>query len=79
MGLAQEQKQQTVKIVNYLKNFVSYKSGSEKLCKARYFGIDEYIDCLDENAKKCEFSEPYGEGYLCKCILRIYIAKYLKM
>ncbi|MDD5063202.1 MAG: hypothetical protein PHQ35_00380 [Phycisphaerae bacterium] len=79
MELAQEQKQETGKIINDLKDFISYKSGSENLCKARYFGLEEYIDCLEENAKKCEFSLPFGEGYLCKCTLRIYIAKNLKM
>ncbi|MFA5252070.1 MAG: hypothetical protein WC454_05755 [Phycisphaerae bacterium] len=79
MELAQEQKQETGKIVSYLKDFVSYKAGLENLCKARYFGIEEYIDCLEENSTKCEFSLPFGEGYLCKCALRIYIAKNLKM
>jgi len=57
---------------------VFVKSGPEKLCKARDFGMEEYIDCLEENPEKCEFSLPFGEGYLCKCALRIYIAKNLK-
>jgi hypothetical protein len=40
--------------------------------------MEEYIDCLEENPEKCEFSLPFGEGYLCKGALRIYIAKNLK-
>jgi len=77
MELAHEQKQETEKIVSDLKDFISYKSGSENLCKARYFGADEYIDCLEENSSRCEFSLPFGERYLCKCALRIYITKNL--
>jgi hypothetical protein len=81
MKWTQEQRQEIEKIasgLNCSKDFRCYKSGSEKLCKARDFGMEEYIDCLEENPEKCEFSLPFGEGYLCKCALRIYIAKNLK-
>ncbi len=83
MELAQEQLQEIEKIAGGLlscsKDFICYKSGLEKLCKARDFGMDEYIDCLEENPKECEFSLPFGEGHLCKCAVRIYIAKNLKI
>ena len=81
MKLTQEQRQEIETIasgLNCSKDFRCYKSGFEKLCKARDFGMEEYIDCLEENPEKCEFSLPFGEGYLCKCALRIYIAKNLK-
>jgi hypothetical protein len=34
------------------------------------------IECLDENAKQCERSLPFGSGHLCTCPLRRYIAKH---
>ena len=63
--------------LNCSKDFICYKSGFEKLCKARDFGMEEYIDCLEGKPEECEFSLPFGEGHLCKCALRIYIAKNL--
>jgi hypothetical protein len=82
MKLVQEQLQEIEKIARCMtcsKDFICYKSGFDKLGKARDFGMEEYIDCLEENPEECEFSLPFGEGYLCKCAVRIYIAKNLKM
>lgn len=79
--LTQEQRQEMEKIASELncsKDFVCYKSGLEKLCKARDFGMERYIDCLEENPEECEFSLPFGEGYFCRCVLRVYIAKNLQ-
>jgi hypothetical protein len=81
MKLTQEQRQEIEKIasgLNCSKDLICYKSGLEKLCKARDFGMEKYIDCLEENPENCEFSLPFGEGHLCKCALRIYIAQNLK-
>jgi hypothetical protein len=81
MELTQEQRQEIEKIASRIecsKDFGCYKSGLEKLCKARDFGMEGYLDCLEEEPHICEFSLPFGEGYLCKCALRIYIAKNLE-
>ncbi|MHC5119936.1 MAG: hypothetical protein ACYSO7_00195 [Planctomycetota bacterium] len=41
------------------------------------FNLDgNIIECLDENAKKCERSLPFGSDHLCTCPLRRYIAKH---
>ena len=81
MEMTQEHRQEIETIasgLNCSKDFVCYKSGLEKLCKARDFGIEEYIDCLEENPEKCEFSLSFGNGYFCTCPLQLYIAKNLK-
>jgi len=61
------------------KDFVCYKSGFKKVCKARDGGLEGYIWCLEERmtARDCDYSLSFGEGMLCKCPLRIYLAKRL--
>ena len=81
MELTQEQRKEIEEIasgVNCLKDFECYKSEPEKLCKVRDFGLEEYLDCLEETAQECEFSLSFGNGYFCTCPVRIYIAKNLK-
>ncbi|MFZ0033433.1 MAG: hypothetical protein WAK60_00405 [Sedimentisphaerales bacterium] len=81
MELPEEQRKEIEGIAsgqNCLKDFICYKSGLEKLCKARDFGMDEYVDCLEEQPENCEFSLPFGRGCLCTCLVRIYIAKNLE-
>ena len=60
------------------KGFKCYKYGLENLCKARDFGAEHYLQCLEENPKNCPFSIPFGDGYACRCPLRVYMAKRLK-
>jgi len=50
------------------------EGGLEKLCKARSIGSDEFMICL-EKATECSFKVPFGQGYLCKCPVRIHIYK----
>jgi hypothetical protein len=60
------------------KDFICYKSGFEVLCRAEDVGIGTLVVCLEENPRKCKFSLPRLPLYICKCPLRIYIAKKLK-
>jgi hypothetical protein len=59
------------------KMFKCADSGFEKLCKARDFGVQSYLDCLDENSDECPFALPFGDGYLCQCPLRVFLSKKL--
>ena len=59
------------------KAFKCAESGFETLCKARDFGVDSYLDCLEEKRDKCPFALPFGEGFLCQCPLRVFLAKKL--
>ncbi len=60
------------------KDFSCIKSGFENLCKARNFGSDDYLECLEDNSFDCEFTLPFGKGNLCKCPARVAIAKIWK-
>jgi len=60
------------------KNFKCEELGFERLCKARDFGLESYLDCIEENPRDCPFALPFGYGHLCKCPLRVYLAKKLK-
>ena len=51
--------------------------GLEQLCKARDFGLEHYLDCLEENPLECKFALRFGYGHLCRCPARIYIAREL--
>jgi hypothetical protein len=54
-------------------------SGLEDLCKARNIEVGEnsLLICLQKNPQKCKLVS-VDRGSLCKCPLRIYIAKKLK-
>jgi hypothetical protein len=60
------------------KDFICAKNGFEHLCKAKDFGLEKYLDCLEESPSKCKFALSFGKGYLCHCPLRVYISKKLK-
>jgi len=60
------------------KDFICYKSGFEKLCKAEDVGKKSILLCLEENPIDCKFSLPIGSTYYCQCPLRVYLAKNLK-
>ena len=61
------------------KGFKCAEAGFNRLCKARDFGLDNYLECLDENRAACAFALSFGNVYFCQCPLRGYIAKKLKM
>lgn len=63
---------------NCPKNFRCYESGFEALCRARDIGMEKFLECLEEEPDKCQFSYPDGERHFCFCPLRVYIAKKLK-
>ena len=60
-------------------DFERCKFGFEKLCKAKDAHIPGYVDCLEENHQLCEFRVPFGYGAFCRCPVRVYIAKELKI
>ena len=60
------------------KDFRCAQSGFERLCSARDLGLESFLECLEEEAWGCRFALSFGEGYFCRCPLRVYIAKNLK-
>jgi len=59
------------------KNFKCAESGLEQLCRTRDFGVEKYLDCLEEKPGACSSALSFRSGHLCQCPLRVYIAKNL--
>lgn len=78
LGSHKEQIEKIIDQLNCPKDFVCYKSGFKNLCKAKDIGLEEFLDCLQEDPGICPSSISFGKGYLCHCTLRIYVAKKLK-
>ncbi len=60
------------------KDFQCARSGLERLCKAKDFGLENYLECLEETPQACAFALPFGDGHFCQCPLRVYLCKKLK-
>ena len=59
------------------KDFKCYRSGFEKLCRARDTGIESYLECLEQNPSDCTFAVAFGSSFYCKCPIRVYLSKNL--
>ncbi len=72
--------EQIIAQMECVKDFECYKSGFERLCKVRNGGLKGHVWCMEERnvSLNCRFSLWFGDGMLCKCPLRVYIAKRLK-
>ena len=46
--------------------------------RARYFGLDDYLQCPEGGHPLCQFGLSFGYSYLCSCPLQLYLAKTLK-
>jgi hypothetical protein len=80
--MEQDRKINIEEIMGHLKcprDFQCCMSGFEDLCKAKSVGVgaDSLLICFQENPQKCKFVAVH-HGYLCKCPLRVYIARKLK-
>ena len=60
-------------------SFICAESGFEKLCKAKDTNMKTQVECLDDNPRRCTFALSFGDGHLCKCPLRVYLSKELKL
>jgi len=60
------------------KDFTCVKAGFEGICEVRDIGMDHNLLCLDKQAcQECGFGLTTGIAHLCRCPLRIHIAKSL--
>jgi hypothetical protein len=61
-------------------DFRCYKSGFKDLCGAVLGPIldsgNPVVECVDEKAKKCRYSSPFGSTFVCACPMRCYIARH---
>jgi hypothetical protein len=61
------------------KAFECHKSDFSKLCKVRDLGLTGLVECLTDHQDECVFAIPFGFGHFCKCPLRVYLAKELRI
>ena len=62
-------------------NFKCAESGFESICKARDFGDDERLECIERDDPPCRFARVWNHGFemrFCECPLRVYLAKHLE-
>ena len=57
------------------KGFRCVLSGFETLCKAEHNERNNLFKCLETEPSDCSFAVLYGDGYLCNCQLRLYLAR----
>ena len=57
------------------KEFICYKSGFKQLCNAKDIGILSYVECFEKIPPNCSFAFPFALVHLCKCPMRVFIAK----
>ena len=60
------------------KDFKCTKSSLADLCKADDIGKEDCLECLEKKSSGCPFVINVVSARLCRCPLRIYIAKNLK-
>ena len=66
-----------IKKIECAKNFQCYESKFKDLSRTKDIGLKSFLLCLEEN-HDCNFSIFFIDEYLCKCPLRVFIAKELK-
>jgi hypothetical protein len=78
MANSDESKRQIEKIMAEIEcpfEFQCYQSDSPDICSAKDIGLPDFILCCEEVPHECQFSIPFGHQHLCKCPLKIYLAK----
>jgi len=60
------------------KDFKCTRFAFEEICKAEDIGEESCLECLEKQPCDCTFVIDVGYARLCRCPLRIYIAKNLK-
>jgi len=67
-----------LKLIECRKGFVCVETGFKDLCKARDFGNEFFIECLEKTNPPCPFALVYDYGvttHFCQCPLRVYLEK----
>ena len=57
------------------RDFECYRSDFENLGEVGIVGDFKMIECIEERGQTCEFGFSFGLGVICRCPLRMYIAK----
>jgi len=78
--MPEKHKNKTEEFIRYCpEDCKCYEPGVGVRCKAEDVGLQSFVRCLEKDPKKCSFSVAYAYSYYCKCPVRVYVAKNLKM
>ena len=69
-----EKAKQILGVLECSKGLLCVKRGVEALCRARDTRLETYLECLEDD-HTCVLSVPFGNGFLCKCPVRMYIKR----
>jgi len=50
-----------------------------RICRAIDIGRETYLECLEKDIEDCPFSVQFATAKFCKCPLRIYLKKNMKI
>lgn len=76
----QQRKSEIEEIMKGMKcpeDFSCYRTGFRNLCKAKDFGIETILECLEEGPEECSYAYSFGHLHFCKCPMRNFIARKL--
>ena len=78
LTLCQEREiEQIISGIDCPKDFACHRSGFKNLSRVKVIADGKLIECLQEDARMCQFALTFGNAIFCKCPLRFYIAKNL--
>jgi hypothetical protein len=80
IGMRHDFKERIEKLMDEIeceKDFICYRSEFENLCHVKDIGIKMFVECLEKIPQNCTFSFPFAATHLCKCPVRVLIAKEL--
>ena len=63
------------------KGFQCRKDGFTTVCKVKDqgMGLNGCVLCFDEAPGECAFALSFGDGHLCRCPLRVFVAHTLRI
>jgi len=87
MKLKEEEREQLKEIMSEMsckKEFECYRSKFENFCDGELVGENfvkcerASLKCSEEKFQSCDFSVSFGYGFVCRCLMRVYVAKIVK-
>jgi len=75
MGIDRQRLEEIKQGTTCPKGFPCEESDFKRICRARHIGMESFVECLEENPRACPFVMPFGDGYFCKCPLRVFVAR----
>ena len=78
MVVTQENKQEIEQIIRTMycsRNFECYKSDFQNIGEVGIVGDAVMLECIEPRGRTCEYGSSRGEGIICMCPLRNYVAR----